>query len=246
MLEYLTMVVLNTANPGKKIKRQTSQGIFWRYPIQTKLIEPGDDFAQILFDESRDFVQDGDLILVAESAIAAAQGRVFKFDEINYGFWAKLLSRFVSKSSHGIGLATPQTMQLAINEAGLLRILLAAFVHAVSRLFGVKGNFYRVAGEAVRGIDGPTDGTIEPYNKYASLIPKEPRKFAQSLEQKFLPKKIKVIVIDANDIGVNILGEKDKQLVKLAQELAKDNPLGQGSESTPALLCRSARIADTD
>ncbi len=235
------MTVLKEANPGKQLKTQTSKGVFVRYPVRTELIKPGDNFAEILKNEICSEVQNNDILLVAESAVAAAQGRVFEFDKIQYGFWAKFLSRFVSRSPHGIGLATPQTMQLAIDEVGLPRILLAAFVHAITRPLGFRGNFYRVAGEKVRGIDGPTEGTIPPYDKYASLTPKDPEKFARELEdltQKNCNKKIKVIVIDANDIGVNILGEKDKEWINLAKELAKDNPLGQSNESTPALLCR--------
>ncbi len=233
------MTVLQNPNPGKELVALLKSGErFARYPVQSKLVEPGDDFVQILKNELEDFAQDEDLILVAESALSAAQGRVFEFGKIKYGFWAKFLSRFVKKTPHGIGLGTPQTMQLAIDEVGLWRILLAAFAHALSVPFGIRGNFYRIAGERARGIDGPTEGTIPPYDKYASLIPAKPEKFAQDLQDALLPKKVKVIVIDANDIGVNVLGEKDKKWIDLAKELAKDNPMGQSRERTPAIVCR--------
>ena len=232
------MAVLNRPNPGKALDANTKQGAFVRYPVKTPLIKNGDDLVSILKDELKDSLQNEDILLVAESVVAISEGRAFKFNEIKPGFLARFLSRFVTRTPHGIGLGTPQTMQLAISEVGHFRILLAALVHVLTRPLGFKGNFYRVAGEKARGIDGPTENTIPPYNSYASLIPKDPAGFARRMEQALLPAKVKVVVIDANDIGVNILGEKDKDLVSLAKELSADNPLGQGSESTPALLCR--------
>ncbi len=233
------MVVLRQANKGKQFKiLLDGEGEFERYPVKTPLIKKGDDLLQILKNELEGFEQDGDILLVAESVVAISEGRAFEFDKIQAGFFAKLLSHFVSKTPHGIGLGTPETMQLAIDEVGLFRILLAAFAHAVTRPFGFRGNFYRIAGERVRGIDGPTEGTIPPYDRFASLIPKDSAGFARKMQEALLPKKVKVIVIDANDIGVNILAEKNKYYAELAKKLASDNPLGQGSESTPALLCR--------
>ena len=232
------MTVLKQPNPGKQIEININGVMYERFPVQTPLIHKGDDFNQILKAELQEHVKDGDIILVAESVIAISQGRVFKFDEIKYGFWAKTLSRFVTRTPHGIGLGTPQTMQLAINEVGATRILFSAIVSAMLKPFGIKGVFYILAGEKARSIDGPTENTIPPFNTYASLMPKNPEKFAKRLQEDLLPTKVKVIVIDANDLGVNIMGEKDKNWIKLAKYLASDNPLGQSSESTPALLCR--------
>ncbi len=232
------MTILQNPNPGKSLTVEINEQKYLRFPVKTPVIKSKDDLLKILKDELEDFHKDGDILLVAESVVAIAQSRAYKFDEIKYGFWAKSLSRFVKKTPRGIGLGTPQTMQLAIDEVGLWRILLAAAVHALSIPFGIRGNFYRVAGERARGIDGPTENTLPPYNKYATLLPKNPAKFAKDLEAALLPKKLKVIVIDANDIGVNILGEKDKKWIELAKALAKDNPLGQSHERTPALLCR--------
>ena len=232
------MTILNKPNPGKQIEINIDGNIYKRFPVQTRLIKSGDNLIEILKEELQDGIQNEDIILVAESVIAISQGRVFKFSEIKYGFWAKTLSHFVKKTPHGIGLGTPQTMQLAINEVGLIRILFAALFSALMKPFGIKGVFYILAGEKARSIDGPTENTIAPFNEYASLMPKNPSRFAKDLEDAFLPVKTKTIVIDANDLGVNIMGEKDKKWIKLAKLLASDNPLGQSSESTPALLCR--------
>jgi len=44
---------------------------------------------------------------------------------------------------------------LAIREASVLRVVIAAFVAGVARLFGIRGVFYRVCGTNVAAIDGP-------------------------------------------------------------------------------------------
>lgn len=80
-------------------------------------------------------------------------------------------------------------MQLAINEVGLFRILSAAGFAALTRPFGIKGIFYRIAGERARGIHGLTENTLPPYNEYASLLPKNPNKITRELEKVFKDKK---------------------------------------------------------
>jgi asparagine synthase (glutamine-hydrolysing) len=42
-----------------------------------------------------------------------------------------------------------------------------------------------------------------------------------------------VVVIDANDIGRNVLGIAADRPARFFEDLFADNPLGQGSEQTP-------------
>jgi len=214
-----------------------------RYTIKSPLINDGDDVIKIFLDITKDFLKDGDIIMAAESPIAISEGRGYEFSKIKYGFFAKLFSKFVTKTPAGIGLGTPQTMQLAINEVGLPRIFFAAAVSAISRPFK-KGLFYKIAGWRARGIDGPTANTMPPYNGYATLTPAKPEEFSKKAEKVILEqtgKKVKFIVIDANDIGTNILSDrKYKENISIIAKnvLAKDNPMGQGHESTPFVVCR--------
>jgi len=231
------MTVLTEPNPGKALAIEVQGSTYERYPIKTPVINESDDFVQIVIDEAGDFLQDGDVLLLAESVVAISQGRGFKFSDIKYGWFAEFYSKFVTRTPSGIGLGTPETMQLAINECGLLRISLAVAIAGMTRPLGWKGNFYRVAGSKARAIDGPTAGTMPPYNEFASLSPKNPRGYAQDAEQR-ITQDVEVIIVDANDIGVNILGTRDKTQEKLGVELCLDNPMGQGSEGTPALICR--------
>jgi F420-0:gamma-glutamyl ligase len=86
---------------------------------------------------------------------------------------------------------------------------------------------------------------MPPYNEFATLSPKKPRLYAETAEKRFLKntsKEIEIIIVDANDIGVNILGAKNKNQEKLGEVLCFDNPMGQGSEGTPAMLCRKNTV----
>jgi hypothetical protein len=154
---------------------------------------------------------------------------------------ARLLARFVGKTPVGIGLGMPQTMQLAIEEVGALRILLAAVAAAFTRPFGIRGVFYRVAGPQAAAIDGPTPGTLPPYNTHAKKAPADPDGVARRLAALLSAGAggpIGVAVIDANDIGVNILGTSTGVDRGLLVELFRDNPLGQGHQQTPIALIR--------
>jgi hypothetical protein len=70
------------------------------------------------------------------------------------------------KSPYGIGLSIPETMHFAIKEVGVIRILFAAFAAAIlTKIFRIKGVFYVLAGSKAASIDGPTGGTIPPFNE---------------------------------------------------------------------------------
>jgi len=95
--------------------------------------------------------------------------------------------------------------------------------------------FYRIAGRNVAAIDGPTPYTLPPYNRYASLGPSHPNKVAQSLSDAL---SVPVAIVDANDLGVEVLGASRGLNCTLVLELFRDNPLGQGSQQTPLCILR--------
>jgi hypothetical protein len=127
-------------------------------------------------------------------------------------------------------------MECAIRECGAPRILFAAIVGAFGKLLGRKGDFYRIAGSRARSIDGPTSGTIPPFNRAVSLAPEDPDGAARRLAERF---NCRAAVVDINDLGGNILGTWPGDLDrKLLLEILSDNPLGQGTEQTPAGIIR--------
>ena len=105
-------------------------------------------------------------------------------------------------------------MQLAISEVGLVRILLASVASVICKPLGVKGIFYQIAGREAASIDGPTEYSLYPSNVSAKLGPKEPQKVAMVIDREIkktltnhnLRRFQGVVIIDANDIGRNVLG----------------------------------------
>jgi asparagine synthase (glutamine-hydrolysing) len=207
-----------------------------RAPVRTRLFASGDSLVDGLVDALGDVeLVPGDVIAVSEKAVAISQGRSYPVGDVQARPLARTLSRFVGRTASGIGLGIPATMELAIREAGEARILGATAAAAVTKPFGVKGVFYRVAGPAVRAIDGPTRGTIPPYDGHAKMGPADPDGVARDLSARL---GVGVAVIDANDIGVNVLGVSSGVDATLVASLLRDNPLGQGAQQTPVALLR--------
>lgn len=225
-------------NDGKVLSVTTDAGTFKRIPIRTRVVMPGDDLDAFVTEYAGEVVEPGDTLFVTEKIVAITQGRSYTLDEIEPRPLARLLSKYVVKTPHGIGLGMPETMEMALRECGTPRILFAAAVSAVTKLFGRRGDFYRIAGDKARAIDGPTDGTIPPYDRAVVLGPTEPDAVAQRLKA-LLGTPGAVAVVDINDIGGNILGSTldragEAQLVRILS----DNPLGQGRQSTPMGIIR--------
>jgi hypothetical protein len=184
-------------------------------------------------------LENGDVLFISEKAVAVSQGRSFFVTDINPSFMATFISKFVTKSPYGIGLGMPETMEMAIQECGLPKILFASIVGGFSKkVLRRSGDFYRIAGSKARSIDGPTSGTIPPLNKCVVLGPDAPDDVAKAIETKF---NVPCLIIDANDLGQDILGFSNKKLkdnCKFYSKLISDNPLGQGHQQTPMGLIR--------
>jgi F420-0:gamma-glutamyl ligase-like protein len=229
---------VSEANAGKALTVKVQDSSYARIPIRTRVVMPGDDLDAFVREYAGDLVRDGDLLFVTEKIVAITQGRSYQLEEIQPRRLARFLSKYVTRTSYGIGLGMPETMEMALRECGTPRILLAAAVSAVTKLFGRRGDFYRVAGYKARSIDGPTAHTIPPYNTAVVLGPEKPKQVAKHV-QSLLGVRAEVAVVDINDIGGNILGSTlDAAGEKRLVTILKDNPLGQGHESTPLGIVR--------
>lgn len=230
---------MSEANAGKALTVQVEGSSFARIPIRTRVVMPGDDLDEFVREYAAEAVHEGDVLFVTEKIVAITQGRSYLVEEIKPRKLALFLSKYVTRTPYGIGLGMPETMEMALRECGTIRILFAAAVSAVTKLFGRKGDFYRIAGDKARAIDGPTSGTIPPYNKAVVLGPERPREVATHLKA-LLGGVPEVAVVDINDLGGNILGSTlDKGEEKRLVSILKDNPLGQGHQSTPLGIVRT-------
>lgn len=228
------------ANQGKTLETEVDGVRYLRIPIRTRLVGPGDDIVEVVTGFAGGLLEDGDVLFITEKIVGITQGRAYPVDSIVARPLAVRLSRYVTRTPSGIGLGLPQTMEMALRECGTPRILLAAAVAAVTKPFGRRGDFYRVAGAKARGIDGPTSGTIPPYNSQVVLAPDRPGQVAARLRAA-LAKPVDVLVVDINDFGGNVLGSTmTRANDRLMERVLKDNPLGQGHESTPMGIIRKA------
>ncbi|KIP91944.1 F420-0--gamma-glutamyl ligase [Microbacterium sp. MEJ108Y] len=226
------------ANEGKALEASVDGKSYARIPLRTRVVMPDDDLESVVMEYAKDAVQPGDLLFVTEKIVAITQGRSYRLDEISPRPLARFLSRYVVRTSYGIGLGMPETMEMAMRECGTLRILFAAGVSVITKAFGRRGDFYRIAGDKARAIDGPTKNTIPPYNQAVVLGPKNPREVAVRLK-KMLGGNLEVAVVDINDIGGNILGSTlDKAGERRLVRILGDNPLGQATQSTPMGIVR--------
>lgn len=236
--------MLPSPNEGKRLEIEVNGLSVKRYPIKTKVVVNGDNIVQIVSESVMPLInlvqKDSDsaklnlAVVVGEKAVAASQGRAIPIGEIKPSKLATFLSSHVTKTKAGIGLGIPETMQMAINEIGTFRVLVAFLAAAFTKPFGIKGMFYIVAGPKARSIDGPTSGTLPPYNTMTVLAPSNPDQVAKDISAAL--NGIGVVIIDANDIGQNILGSANISDLSFIKGAFKDNPLGQGHEQTPVAL----------
>lgn len=228
--------ILDAANEGRVLHGSLNGRVYARLPVRTELVTPADtDAAAVVARYVMPLPAETVIVAVSERMVAITQGRSYPMDQIRPGRLARLLVRYVTRPGYGIGLGTPQTMQLAIDEVGAPRILLAAAASALTKPFGLHGIFYRIAGRGASAIDGPTSYTIPPYNQAATLGPRDPNGAAQAIAAAV---GVPVAVIDANDAGCVVLGASpgvDRQFVV---RLFADNPLGQAREQTPICVVR--------
>lgn len=230
---------MSQANDGKALETSVGGKNYARIPLRTRVVMPEDDLDAIITEYAKDHVEPGDLLFVTEKIVAITQGRSYRLDEIEPRKLALFLSKYVTRTPYGIGLGMPETMEMALRECGTPRILFASAVAAVTKAFGRRGDFYRIAGDKARAIDGPTKHTIPPYNEAVVLGPRDPDGVAARVKA-LIGGQAEVAVVDINDLGGNILGSTlDKDGENRLLKILGDNPLGQGVESTPLGIVRA-------
>ena len=226
-------------NPEKNETIEVDGVQYRRLCIKTHVITDKDNIVDVVEKYAAPLVQDGDIVFITEKAVACTQRRAIPLEDIHPRPLARFLSKFVLRTPYGIGLAMPETMECAIRECGTIRILFAAAVSAVGKLFGIRGWFYNIAGYKARSIDGPCSFTLPPYNHYVVLGPDRPDEVAAEISQRL--GGTPVAITDINDLEGQILGTSDKKMDRdLLCRILKDNPLGQCSEQTPMGIIRKS------
>ena len=225
-------------NEGKNGVIEVDGVSYLRLPIHTHVVTDADNILDVAETYGKPQLQEGDVLFISEKCVACTQHRAIPMDQIKPRPLAKFLCKFVLKTPHGIGLGIPETMEYALRECGTLRILFAAAVSAVGKLLGKRGWFYKIDGPKAKSIDGPTSGTIPPYNHCVVMGPRDPDKVAAEIKDRI---GFECCIVDINDLDGDILGASSPAIdKKLYARILRDNPLGQGHQQTPMGLIRRA------
>lgn len=233
-----------TPNEGKELEATVSGIRYLRIPLKTRLIRNGDDLMALLEEYARPLLVPGDMLFVSEKIVCLTQGdRIIRADSVQTSWLARFLATKVRNGAgtpefKGLGHGTAPAMQLLIEEAGVLRVLFAAAVSAVTRPLGIKGAFYYLIGKQAKSIDCPMSWTIEEFRDYAKRAPRDPNGVAREMKKRF---GVEAVIVDANYQGAFSLGKSTCSITeKFIQELLRDNPAGQDSEMTPFFIMRRA------
>lgn len=226
-------------NPEKQVGIVAMGKHFDRYPIRTHYVRVGQDH---YIDLIRKYVlpvwREGDILSISEKVVSLCQGDVVYKKDVKVSGLARLLSRHVHYDPiAGLHLAIPEKMQVAIDQVGVPRILLAAACTVFTRPFGKHGVFYRVAGRQAAGIDGFESDGFKEYNDMAILCPSNSDEVCADILKQT---GIRAMIVDANDFGVEILGAAKTipYTMDEMQSLIRDNPACQEDECTPFVLIR--------
>ena len=201
-------------------------------PIRTHLLGTLDDPAEVLRHYAGAVLQPGDVLTIGETPLAVMQGRYYHPAMVEPSSLARLLCRVFHPTS---SLATACGLQTLIDDVGPARVLCAWLVGTALKAVGLKGWFYRLAGEQARLIDDIT-GTTPPYDQTIVLGPAEPDTVCRQLAAEL---GVAVAVVDVNDLGrVKVLASSPGCDEGLLQRALRPNPAGNANERTPLVLVR--------
>ncbi|MDP2767282.1 MAG: coenzyme F420-0:L-glutamate ligase [Candidatus Methanoperedens sp.] len=222
------------------------------FGIKTPLIVPGDDIAEVLIEALKTLdikPKDNDIIVLAESAVASAEGRVVELESIAPSKKAIELSRLYETD--------PRKMELIMQESDEI-------------LGGIPG----VVVTITKGVLSPSAG-IDNSNApegHVVLLPENPKMSAVEIRKKLMAEyncTLAVIIGDSRTqplrlgcVGIalgcagiepveDVRGKKDlfgKPLL-ITRRATTDNLvsaaqiiMGEADESTPAVLIRDAPV----
>ena len=225
------------ANSGKNVEIQVGNNVYLRHAIKTRFINVNDNYLDVIKEYVSGIYQNGDIISISEKVISLCQNRIIRREEISVGFCAKFLSFFASHPSTGVGVGEAIKMQYAIDTVGLFKVLFASISSAFTKLFGVKGVFYKIVGQDVSGLDGFYDHVWKEYKDIGIMLPENPSFVCNSIRNNL---GISCMIVDCNDLGQEILGKSDDIIFSdnILKQLIRDNPSGQGTQKTPIFLIR--------
>lgn len=225
------------SNEDKKIEIKVEEEFYYRYAIRSHYIQIGEDYIELTKKYVLPHYQKGDILSISEKIISLCQKRVIYKKDMKVSILAKFLSKFAMSSDAGIGVDCPYKMQFAIDLCGKMKVIYAAILAGIGKLFGKKGIFYNIVGMEVTGLDGFYNKVFPEYGEFGIRIPENPNGVCNEIQEKL---GISSMIVDANDFERVILGKSDsiKKENTFLEKLIADNPAGQSKQLTPFILIR--------
>lgn len=225
------------ANENKKLEIEVDGDIYLRYAIHTHYVQVGKNYIEIIKKYVLPYYKEGDILSISEKIIALCQKRVVYKKDMKLSLLAKFLCKFAMSSDAGIGVDCPYKMQFAIDLCGKFKVIYAAIMAGIGKIFHKKGIFYKIVGMEVTGLDGFYDKVFPEYGEFGIRIPENPIGVCNEIYEKL---GIKAMIVDANDIERTVLGKADviKETNEFLEKLIEDNPAGQSKQLTPCILIR--------
>jgi hypothetical protein len=211
---------------------------FERFAVRTRMVEFGDDIESLAKEYVPGLAKPGDWIALSEKVVSVGQNNARHISTVKIGWLARLIVKGVKKYPNDIAWEHPAKMQVAVDMAGRVRLLAALVFGGITRLVGIHGVFWMIAGR-VAEIDGFNPRAMYPYTEYAILPPIDPEGVVQKVEDDL---GIPATIIDGNNIDVKIISTSHGLPVDAAQArlILLDNPMGQDDELTPIILVRES------
>ena len=201
-------------------------------PVRTRLVRPGDDLTALVAASVHGIARPGDVIAISETAVAIAQGEFVAAEHIRPSRLAYALSR---RAGALATVSQPESLQLVIDQVGAWRVFYASVLHAGARLFGKRGLFYEMMGEAITAIDGYT-GTMPPYERAIVFAPRDPDGVCETIAA---ASGVACAIVDANDLEkAKVLGASHGVDRAVVEQALLDNPHGNGDEQTPIVVLK--------
>jgi hypothetical protein len=209
-----------------------------RLGVRTPMVKFGDDLDALVREYAAPLAKPGDWIALSEKVVSVCQNNARHISTVKVHWLARLIVKGVKKYPEDIAWEHPAKMQAAIDMAGYPRMLAALVFGALTRLIGIHGVFWRIAGR-VSEIDGFNPRAMYPYTEYCILPPIDPNGVGQRIEDQ---QGIPTSIIDGNNINTKIISVSRGMPVdaRLARLILLDNPMGQDDEMTPIILVRDA------
>ena len=201
-------------------------------PVRTRLVRAGDDLPGVIAEAVAGIAGRDDVIAVSETAVAIAQGRSVAAEYVRPSRLAYALARRAG------ALATvnqPESLQIVIDSVGVPKVIWASILHVAGRIFGRRGVFYEVMGEAITAIDGYT-GTLPPFERAIVFGPDDPDGVAQAIADR---SQAHCAIVDANDLEkAKVLGASRGLDAAMVAAALLDNPHGNADEQTPIVILK--------